>query len=350
MKFYLSTFLILVSVFVGKSQSETWNIPLKIKDATDFEFIRDGNGKACLLLDKGIMYYIFLLDSNYRILDEFKGRYFADSKPDFVGSIAEDGHFDLFFKRIETDNLLVLSIDAGSGKLERESSFKITTLPKERLLVTGSYHRGSEMVSISHAPGKLIHKVHLQGLKFKNTEFVLKPEDDTFVSDADFYQLFSNKDSLIISFKQSRGSYTSPVFRILSIDMKSGIYDAVDFSCDERGSKQSFSILFHDEVVLATNCYDNYTLHDRKTGNYLSGLPVPVHSIVLNDSLPLFRYSHIINNKAQYKYLLNDERRKIINAEHVVLDFIRNSEDVYLEVEFSIRPQKSTIYKIYYIL
>ncbi len=165
-------------------------------------------------------------------MTEFRDKFYTASTPRFVGSITENNWFELFFKRVEDDVLLVLVIDSESLTLKRIKDFKITELPKEQIIYTGSNIVGNKMITISIANSNLIYKKHLPGLKTEKFYVQLKGNDEEFISDAEYYQFKTDTYSLIIVFKRMKAKYKSPRYRLFNIDFKTGLYNSVDFVCE----------------------------------------------------------------------------------------------------------------------
>lgn len=232
------------------AQVESYSIPLKTNYASGFEFISNGYNKACLFLNQRDKYYIVLLDSNYRILAEFRDKFYTASTPRFVGSIVENNRFELFFRRVEDDVLLVLAIDAENHKLTRIKNFKITELPKERIIYTGSNIVGNKMISISIAKSTFIYKKHLPGLKTEKFYVQLKGNDKEFINDAEYCQFKADLDSLIIVFKRMKVDYKSPQYRLFNIDFKTGLYNSVDFICELEKRRSDYNIHFYKILYL----------------------------------------------------------------------------------------------------
>jgi len=219
-------FLILFQ-FILFAQNESYTIPLKTNWASYFEFITNNHDKACLLLKQRDKYSVTLLDSNYRVLAEFQDRFYTASTPTFVGSIVDNNRFELFFKRVEDDVLLVLVIDAENETLTRVKDFKIAELPKEKVIFTGSNYVGDKMTTISITNSTLILKKHLPGLITENISVQLSMKDEEFINEADYTQIKADScyDSLVMVFCKGKNTSKSPQYRLFNIDLKTGQYN-----------------------------------------------------------------------------------------------------------------------------
>jgi len=160
MRFLLFVSCFLSTAFLVNSQDNSYRVPIPVNWANNFEFIRNDFGKACLFLDQGDSYFIMLLDSNYNVLTEFSDRYYTNSPPTYLGCITNENCFELFFRRVEFDVLLVLVIDVKLKSLTRVKDFKITEYPGEKIFYTSSYVASNKKAIVSAISNSLVYKRH----------------------------------------------------------------------------------------------------------------------------------------------------------------------------------------------
>jgi hypothetical protein len=318
------------------AQNEIKRIKLPVNYTRDFEFINNNHGNACLFFDLGESYYIALLDSNYQVLTEFKDKYYTSKKPEFVGSIANEERFELFFTRVEDDVLLVLIIEIENRKLTRIKDFKICGKSEKKVIYTGSNFSGNKMITISLDQNGINYKEHLFGLKTRNTHIQLKPEDYKIFKKSEWIQYKCNGDSLIMLYRIENIKNNNPYYKIFNFDIKSGLYNTFDIVCNQKRKQPYLHCRFYKDVVLLGNCQSDLKLFDRITGNLIKDLSIDFDAIVKNENIKMFKYSYgnkfkVKNEKKQYTYLTGEDR-KILPYLDKIFDFNKDSTDIYLEI------------------
>ena len=232
--FKLFLYFFLLSTHCALSQNEEAKIELPVNWANDFSFISNHSGYACLFLDQKDKYCILLLDSSYREVAEFKDSYYTATTPDFVGSISDATGFELFFKRIEDNVLLVLKIDIKTKKINRIKDFKITGNTSEKILYTGSNLGGNKMLTISYDKSNLIFKKHLFGLKTENTEIPISAEDYKRLKDNGYSYLQAFDDTLIMISRGQTVTDKNPVYTAYYFDLRNITCRKFDFGCGQE--------------------------------------------------------------------------------------------------------------------
>lgn len=333
----ISFFLIYSSVLL--SQVDSIRIELPIKNAQDFEFIHNNHGKACLFLNQGDAYCIMLLDSNYQVLAEFKDKYYTVRTPQYVGSIATENRFELFFKRVEDDELLVLIIDSDLKKLTRIKEFKISDNPNEKIIYSGSTMDGNKMFTISHDQNSIIYKKHLPGLKIENSFIQLAEEDYIIVKNEYCISIKSNADSLILLYKIVHKGEKNPYYKVFNMDFNNGDYNAVDIVCDHKRQQQYLHARLYENTLILGNCGSDFKLFDRLNGNLIKEYSINLDSAVNNEKFNILKYSytcpfiHYLDTR-QYTYLEVENRKGLSNFNYN-FDFIEDSSGTYLKMKYS---------------
>lgn len=318
------------------AQNEIERIKLPVNYARDFEFINNDHGNACLFFDLGESYYIALLDSNYQVVTEFKNNYYTSKNPKFVGSIANEERFELFFKLIQDDILLVLIIEIENRKLTRVKDFKICGKSEKKVIYTGSNFSGNKMTTISLDQSGINYKEHLYGLKTRDNPIQLKPEDYKIFKNAKWIQLKSNADSLIMLYKIENIKNNNPSYKIFNFDLNSGLYNSFDIVCNQKRKQPYLHCRFYKDVVLLGNCQSDLKLFDRITGNLIRDFSINFDTIVKNENIKMFKYSYgnkfkVKNEKKKYTYLTGDDRTALPYLDKI-FDFYKDSTDTYLEI------------------
>ncbi len=318
------------------AQNEIKRIELPVNYAHDFEFINNDHGNACLFFDLGESYYIALLDSNYQVITEFKDKFYTSKEPEFVGSIANEERFELFFKRFEDDVLLVLIIEIEKRKLTRIKDLKICGKSEKKVIYTGSNYSGNRMMTISLDQNGINYKEHLLGLKTKDIHIQLKPEDYNIFKKAKMIQFELYADSLIMLYRIENIKNNNPYYKIFNFDIKSGLYNTFDIFCNHKHRKPYLHCRFYEDVVLLGNCQSDIKLFDRITGNLIKDLSIDFNTIVKNENIKMFKYSYankfdIFSNPKQYIYLSGEERESLPYLDKTY-NFYKDSNNIYLKV------------------
>lgn len=330
----------LIAATTTVNSQDQWHIlPLTTKYASDFEFITNSNDKACLYLDQGDTYFIAIIDTNYQVLAEFRDKFYTSSNPRFIGSTAKGDHFELFYRRVEEDILLVLSIDCSEMKISRVKDFKITDQAKEKVIYTGSNSYGSKMITISSTPNELILKKHLPGLVIEKYPIPLRQDDAVFIEKATYRQFRSTQDSLIIIFKKTMKESLGPVYKVFNISLDSGSYNVFDFKCDRNKRHDKFNIYFYDNWLLHENCDDSIRVYDRLSGELIKKFKIDYNRVISNENIPVFKYSFNADfggtaNSGEYAYL-KGKKRKFLRYAETYSTFYEDSTGFYLKNSIS---------------
>lgn len=366
------------------SQDNSYRIPIPINWANNFEFIRNDFGKACLFLNQGASYCIMLLDSDYRVLAKFNDRYYTNSPPIYTGSIADEGRFELFFRRVEEDVLLVLSIDTELKTLTRKKDFKITENSGEKIIYTSSYFAtnkkaivsfisnslvyknheivekiiytssnlsSNKMVTLSFVPNKLIYKEHHTGLKIENKEIQLKEDDKNFIKDAVLTYYKSYSDTLVLLFEMEKVTEKNRWYRLFTIDLKNENYTSVEFGCGQTTRQPYLHARYFRNTVLVENCDKKLMLLNSINGELIKEIYIDNDSIIANENIPIFAYCYArkfdeFTDPVQYKYLEGKEH-SLGNPDRRY-DFYEDSTGVYLEIECQGLLRDVKVSHIYY--
>lgn len=339
MKTFIPFALLICAALTVHPQDQSYIIPLKAKYASDFEFITNTRDKACLYLDQNDYYFIALLDTNYQVLAEFRDKFYTISNPRFIGSTAKDDHFELFFRRVEDDILLVLSIDCNERKISRTKDFKITDQAKESVIYTGSTYDGNKMITISKTPDALILKKHLPGLVIEKYSVPLHEKDADFIAKATYRQFKATGDSLIIIFKQTMTKSKGPVYKFFNINLDSGSYNSFDFACDRKKRHDKFNLYFYGKWILHENCDDSIRLYDRLSGELIKKFKIDFDRVISNENIPVFKYSFNTDfggtsNTGQYAYL-KGKMRRFLRFSDTYSTFYKDSSGFYLKNSIS---------------
>lgn len=319
------------------SQEELQRIQLPIKYAQDFEFIQNDHGKACLFFNRGDAYCIMLLDSNYQVLEKFKDNYYTTQNPRFVGSIATKESFELFFRLVEDDELLVLIIDTEIKKLTRIKEFKISDNSNEKIIFTGSTMDGNKMITIAHDQNRIIYKTHLQGLKLESTFIQLKEVDYIVVKKSPYIQINLDADSLTMLYKIEYKEDKNPYYKVFNFDINNGAYNVVDIVCDHKRHKRYVHARLYENTVVLGNCVSDITLFDKLNGNLIKHISLELDSTIVNDDLSVFEYSYscplsMFDKSIYYKHR-KFEGKNGLSGLNFNYDFIEESTGFYLQLE-----------------
>lgn len=337
LKFILFITILLIKISTTLSQEELHRIPLPIKYAQDFEFIQNDHGKACLFLNRGDGYCIVLMDSNYQVLEKFRDSYYTTQDPRFVGSLTSKNGFELFFRRVEDDELLVLIIEIETKKLTRIKEFKISDNSNEKIVFTGSTIGGNKMITIAHDKNSLIYKKHLPGLKMESAFIALKEEDYSVVKKSPYIQIRSDADSLIILYKIEHKEDKNPYYKVFNIDINQGNYNTVDIICDHNRHKRYLHARLHENTVVLGNCVSDITLFDKLNGNLIKHISLELDSTIVNEDLPVFEYSYScplsMFDKSMYYKHRKFEGKDGLSGLNFNYDFIEESTGFYLQLE-----------------
>lgn len=337
MKYIVFTLFFLINFTALFPQENIHRIELPIKYANDFEFIKNGHGKACLFLNRGEAYCIILLDSNFQVLEEFKDKYYTLKTPKFVGSIATGNRFELFFKLVEDDKLLVLILESDIKKLTRVKEFKISDKSKENIIFTGSTLNGNEMITIAHNQSRLIFKKHLPGLETENTFIQMNEEDYSVVKKSSCIAIESNADSLILLYKIEHKEEKNPYYKVFNIDINIGTYKTVDIVCDQNSHQRYLQAKLYKNTVMLGNCGTGLTLLDRLNGHLIKEITFDLDSSIINENLTIFKYSYncslnAFNNKEYYKYP-SYESKYGLHYLYQNFDFFEDNTGLYLQLK-----------------
>ena len=304
--------LLIQSILVA--QNDFKRIELPVNYARSFEFINNNDSNACLFFNLGDSYYIMLLDSNYRVIAEFKDKYYTSTDPKFVGSMVNEERYELFFKRFEDDLLLVLIIDIEGKKLTRVKDFKICGKSEKKVIYTGSNNIGTRMMTLSLDQTGINYKEHLFDLKTRNTHIKLKPEDYIIFKKSEWIQYKCNGDSLIMLYRIENIKNNNPYYKIFNFDIKSGLYNTFDIVCNQKRKQDGLHCRFYKDVVFLGNCQSDILIYDRLNGNLIKDITIDYESIKKNENIKVFRYSYgsefnVKNAKKKYAYLTGEDRQ-----------------------------------------
>lgn len=320
------------------SQEDLQKIPLQTNWTGDFIFIHNDNNVGCLFLDQGDKYYILLLDSNYNIIEEFRDKFYTNSTPKFVGSIATENKFELFFRRIELDVLLVLTIDIELKTLTRTKNYKITDHPLERIIYTGSNLAGNKMITISQLKDKIIYKEHLESLNIEKSIIEIRDEDKRFINRGSVIQFNSYSDSLTLLYKIHKFGQNNPRYKIVNIDQKEGTYEAVNIKCDDKHQHKYLWAQIEKHTIFLENCGKELKIFNRSNGDLINEILIDIDSIINNKEIKLFKYSleckfNELFDPRYYAYLEGKER-KIIRDFRPRFELYNDSNNTFLKLTF----------------
>lgn len=319
---FLSAMLCFISV---SAQQKTHIIPLSKKWASDFHFINDSNRMACLYLDLNDSYHFVLLDSNYNTLKYLTGRFNSSMKPELLGATAGAGIFDFYFKKVEDDQLLVLSVDTVNMRVKRTNSFQITQNRNEKILISGWNKYVNTMMTIAKSGNSIIFKDHLPEMKLRETTFKLTGDDIGFLNDASCVESMALNDSLWLLMRKTHLDWKSPKYRLFFVDLKSGNYKTVDFNCEPDKRREYYYVRFYDDIVIARECSYYDRIYKKSTGEFLTEVQIDEQMIRLDEDIPVLKYNYKHDFTAsfgddlpgggKYLYLTGDAKKEIKNLE-----------------------------------
>ncbi len=337
--FCMSFFLI--TLFHVFPQSDTVTIKLPVKWASAYRLILNESGYACLFLDQGDKYCIMLLDSNYNTLAEFKDKYYTSTKANFVGSIAEAEGFELFFKRVEDDVLLVLKIDIPTKNIERIKDYKISENPGERVLYTGSNISGDAMLTLSYYKSGLIYKKHLFGLKTEDINIPLQKEDIKIIKKEGLYYFLTYSDTLIFISRIQSSKDKNATYRGYTFDLESKTYCSIDLGCGQEKKQAYLHADYFRNVWMLENCNKKLQFFDGNTGELIKEIAIDYDSIFQNNKIKLFQYCYWapLDPENENRYTYAGEGKKIRFKEDgfkdpdCYYDFIMDSTQLFMEIK-----------------
>jgi hypothetical protein len=371
MRFLLFVSCFLSTAFLVNSQDNSYRVPIPVNWANNFEFIRNDFGKACLFLDQGDSYFIMLLDSNYNVLTEFSDRYYTNSPPTYLGCITNENCFELFFRRVEFDVLLVLVIDVKLKSLTRVKDFKITEYPGEKIFYTSSYvasnkkaivsaisnslvykrHEivekiiftgsnlsSNKMATLSFFQNRLIYKKHKPELITENKEIQLKPDDQNFIKDAALTYYKSHSDTLILLFEMEKVTEKNRRYRLFTIDLENQIYQSIEFGCGQTKKQPFLDARYFRNTVLLENCDKKLMMLDGLNGELIKEISLDYDSLFAKYYRDLFYFCYAqvfneISDPVQYKYY-DGTKMPGFNLKECRFDFFEDTTGLYLEIEW----------------
>jgi hypothetical protein len=345
-------FLFLILIFpipVLHAQSQVYSIPLKKKWATDFHFVSDSNKTGCLYLDLNDAYQFILIDSNYKTIDAFTGRFNSSIKQELVGVTAGDGVFDFFFRKVDNDVFTIISVNAHKLKLDRINSFEIAENKKEKVLISGWMGWENSMMSIAKTGDRILLNVFLPGLEIKERSFLVKGSDIDFLEHADCVQAEVLEDSLWLMLKRDHVKYKSPKHRLFLVDLKSGNYRTVDFNCDLNKNREYYAARVRYDVVVTRGCTEYLRIYDKFTGAFLTEVQIDGMMITSNKNIPILKYNydHVfdtifgagLGRGGQYLYLPDVRRDNLHPNAKPVISIIEVDSVKYYRATF--RPYRN---------
>lgn len=336
MKRIIFIFHILLIHSILVAQNDFKKIELPINYARSFEFINNDDKNACLFFNLRESYCIMLLDSNYRVIAEFKDRFYTSINPKFVGSIANEERFELFFKRVDDDVLLVLIIDIESKKLTRVKDFKICGKSEKKIIYTGSNYSGNRMMTISLDQNGINFKEHLFGLKTQDSHIQLKPVDYNIFKKFENIQLESDGDSLIMLYRIENIKEKHPYYKIYNFDIKSGLYNTFDIVCNQKKKQDGLHCRFHKDIVFLGNCQSDILIYDKLNGDLIKDFNMDCNSIIRDENIKMLRYSYkydLPREKFGQKYIfLTGEDRIDLPYLNGYYNFIKHDTNTYLKI------------------
>ncbi|MCF8405839.1 MAG: hypothetical protein K9H58_17985 [Bacteroidales bacterium] len=336
MKSFLIFIFLSLTIRFLLAQETSWTYPLKMNFATNFEFIKNENKEALLFIDYRDSYHIFLLDSNYRILKEFRDRFYSSSDPKLVGSISTNDHIELFFRQFKSNVLMVLDLDLKAKTLKIIKDYKITDSFKEEIVYTGSNISGNKMITVSKKERGLVYTDHLGNSEMKKTFIPLKEEDKQFIDNSTWYQFESANDTMSIMYMSTweSGLINKFNYKLFEFDLVNPGYKVTDF---EESKEISFRPFFMDSLIIENKSGKTFLLRERHNGKYLGEFMVHVDSIVSNENIQLLKYSFDCNLKTlsqRYKFLNGNKRNIIKHYYPDEISFVRDSAGLYLELVY----------------
>lgn len=312
---------LLFSLFNLNAQQDVLSIPIKTKWAADFHFANDSNKMSCLYLDLKDVYQFVVIDSNYNAIKHLSGRFNSSIKPKLAGVTAANGVFDFYFKKVEDDVLILLSVDANKGKIYRNNKFEISTNKTEKVLISGWMGWENSMMSVSKSGNRILFKNFLPGKEIKERFFEAVGSDTEFLENAECVQAIAEKDSLWLMFKKNSVKYKSPKHRLFLVDLISGNYRTVDFNCELDKSREYYSVRVRDDIVISRECTEFSRIYKKSTGEFLTEIQLNGMMIRDNENIPILKYNYthpydiplgakLVRN-GKYNYLNAGERKEL---------------------------------------